>query len=73
MDEVLHPAPAKNEVFSSTDFVELDIPKASKQGISLSKDRKDLITVRAGGIEIDIPIETCETNLLKILQTAASI
>ena len=73
MDEVLHPAPAKNEVFSTTDFVELDIPKVSKQGISLSKDRKDLITVRAGGIEIDIPIETCETNLFKILQTAASI
>lgn len=69
----MHPAPAKNEVFSTTDFVELDIPKVSKQGISLSKDRKDLITVRAGGIEIDIPIETCETNLFKILQAAASI
>ena len=73
LDEVLHPAPAKTEVFSTTDFVELDIPKVSKQGISLSKDRKDLITVRAGGIEIDIPIETCETSLFKILQTAASI
>jgi hypothetical protein len=74
IDEVLHPAPAaKNEVFSTTDFVELDIPKVSKQGITLSKNRKDLITVRAGGIEIDIPIETCETNLFKILQTAASI
>ena len=73
MDEAMHPAPAKNEVFSTTDFVELDIPKASKQGITLSKNRKDLITVRAGGIEIDIPIETCETNLFKILQTAASI
>lgn len=73
IDEVVHPSPAKDEVFSTTDFVELDIPKVSKQGISLSKDRKDLITVRAGGIEIDIPIETCETNLYKILQTAASI
>ena len=69
----MHPAPAKNEVFSTTDFVELDIPKVSKQGTSLSKDQKDLITVRAGGIEIDIPIETCETNLFKILQAAASI
>ena len=73
IDEVMNPAPAKNEVFSTTDFVELDIPKVSKQGITLSKNRKDLITVRAGGIEIDIPIETCETNLFKILQTAASI
>lgn len=73
IDEVMHPTPAKNEVFSTTDFVELDIPKVSKQGITLSKNRKDLITVRAGGIEIDIPIETCETNLFKILQTAASI
>ena len=73
IDEVMHTAPAKNEVFSTTDFVELDIPKVSKQGITLSKNRKDLITVRAGGIEIDIPIETCETKLFKILQTAASI
>ena len=73
IDEVMHPSPAKNEVFSTADFVELDIPKVSKQEITLSKNRKDLITVRAGGIEIDIPIETCETNLFKILQTAASI
>ncbi len=67
------PTPSKDEVFSSTDFVELDIPKVSKQSINLSKNRSNLITVRAGGIEIDIPIETCETNLFKILQTAASI
>ena len=66
IDEVMHPTPAKNnEVFSTTDFVELDIPKVAKQGITLSKNRKDLITVRAGGIEIDVPIETCETNLFK--------
>ena len=71
--EVMHPAPAKEEVFSSTDFVELDIPKVTKQSITISKNRKDFITVRAGGIEIDVPIETCETNLFKILQTAASI
>ena len=74
IDEKMHPTPAKNNaVFSTTDFVELDIPKVAKQGITLSKNRKDLITVRAGGIEIDVPIETCETNLFKILQTAASI
>lgn len=76
IDEVMHPAPAAKgdfNVFSTTDFVELDIPKVSKQGITLSKNRKDLITVRAAGIEIDVPIETCETNLFKILQTAASI
>ena len=29
--------------------------------------------VRAGGIEIDVPITTEETTLFKILQTAASI
>ena len=76
IDEVMHPAPAAKgdfDVFSTTDFVELDIPNVSKQGITLSKNRKDLITVRAAGIEIDVPIETCETNLFKILQTAASI
>ena len=71
--EAMYPTPSKDEVFSSTDFVELDIPKVSKQSIKLSKNRNNLITVRAGGIEIDIPIETCETNLFKILQTAASI
>ena len=71
--EAMYPTPSKDEVFSSTDFVELDIPKVSKQSINLSKNRINLITVRAGGIEIDIPIETCETNLFKILQTAASI
>lgn len=63
----------EGEVFSSTDFVELDIPHASKQRISVGIDRKEIITVRAAGIEIDIPIETCETNLFKILQTATSI
>ena len=36
-------------------------------------DLKELITVRAGGIEIDIPITTEETILFKIFQTAASI
>ena len=71
--EAMSPTPSKDEVFSSTDFVELDIPKVSKQSINLSKNQNNLITVRAGGIEIDIPIETCETNLFKILQTAASI
>lgn len=76
VDEVTHPvAAAKGEfdVFSTNDFVELDIPKVSKQNISLSRNRKDLITIRAAGIEIDVPIETCETNLFKILQTAANI
>lgn len=76
INEIMHPTPtAKGEldVFSTNDFVELDIPKVSKQGITLSKNRKDLITIRATGIEIDVPIETCETNLFKILQTAASI
>ena len=74
IDEKMHPTPAKNnEVFSPTDFVELDIPKVSKQSITISKNRKEFITVRTGGIEIDVPIETCETNLFKILQTAASI
>ena len=34
-------------------------------------DLKELITVRAGGIEIDIPITTEETILFKIFQTAA--
>lgn len=44
------------------------------QNIKLqSVDRKELITVRAGGIEIDVPITTEETTLFKILQTAASI
>ena len=71
--EAIYPTQSKDEVFSSTDFVELDIPKVSKQSINLSKNRNNLITVRTGGIEIDIPIETCETNLFKILQTAASI
>lgn len=71
--EAMYPTPSKDEIFSSTDFVELDIPKVSKQSINLSKNRSNLITVRAGGIEIDIPIEICETNLFKILQTAASI
>ena len=59
--------------FSTTDFVEVDIPKVSKQSITISKNRKEFITVRTGGIEIDVPIETCETNLFKILQTAPSI
>ena len=73
IDEAMPSTPAKGEVFSTTDFVELDIPKVSKQGMTLSRNRNDLITIRAGGIEIDVPIETCETNLFKILQTAASI
>jgi hypothetical protein len=53
--------------------VELDIPHASAHRISVGIDRKELITVRAGVIEIDIPITTEETTLFKILQTAASI
>ena len=69
----MHPTPSKGEIFSTTDFVEVDIPKVSKQNITISKNRKEFITVRTGGIEIDVPIETCETNLSKILQTAASI
>ena len=78
VDEMMHAVPSteakgESDVFSTNDFVELDIPKVSKQSITLSRDRKDIITVRAAGIEIDVPIETCETNLFKILQTAASI
>lgn len=76
IDEMMHPSvPAKGDfdVFSTNDFVELDIPKVSKQSISISRNRNDFITIRAAGIEIDVPIETCETNLFKILQTAASI
>lgn len=78
INEITHPAPGNNvdgefDIFSTNDFVELDIPAVSKQSITLSRNRKDLITIRAAGIEIDVPIETCETNLFKILQTAASI
>ena len=61
------------EVFQASEFVELDIPSASKHRIAVGIDRKELITVRAGGIEIDIPITTEETILFKIFQTAASI
>lgn len=34
--------------------------------------KEELITVRAGGIEIDVPIITEETTLFKILKTADS-
>ena len=61
------------DIFQAAEFVELDIPHASAHRISVGIDRKELITVRAGGIEIDIPITTEETTLFKILQTAASI
>ncbi len=40
IDEVMHPAPAKNEVFSTTDFVELDIPKVSKTRNKSFKESK---------------------------------
>ncbi|MBR4599038.1 MAG: hypothetical protein IKO39_03200 [Treponema sp.] len=60
-------------VFQASEFVELDIPASSKHRISVGTDRKELITVRAGGIEIDVPITTEETTLFKIFQTAASI
>ena len=65
--------PEDTEVFQGSEFVELDIPASSKHRISVGIDRKELITVRAGGIEIDIPITTEETILFKIFQTAASI
>ena len=58
IDEKMHPTPSKGEIFSTTDFVEVDIPKVSKQSITISKNRKEFITVRTGGIEIDVPIET---------------
>ena len=61
------------DIFQASEFVELDIPGASKHRISVGIDRKELITVRAGGIKIDIPITTEETALFKIFQTAASI
>ena len=44
----------ESDVFSTNDFVELDIPKVSKQSIILSRNRKDIITVRAAEIEIDV-------------------
>ena len=65
--------PDNTDVFQASEFVELDIPASSKHRISVGIDRKDLITVRAGGIEIDIPITTEETILFKIFHTAASI
>ena len=61
------------DIFQASKFVELDIPHASKYQITVGIDRKEQITVRAGGIEIDIPITTEETTLFKILQTAASL
>ena len=57
--------------FQSSEFVELDIPHTSKHQITAGIDRKELITVRAGGIEIDIPITTEETTLFKIFQRLA--
>ena len=63
----------KCDIFQASEFVELDIPEAGRHAISIGQSRKDLITVRASGIEIDIPITTEETTLFKILQTAASI
>lgn len=68
-----HPESESNDIFQTSEFVELDIPHASKHQITVGIDRKELITARAGGIEIDIPITTEETTLFKILQTAASI
>jgi len=68
-----HPKSESPDIFQASEFVELDIPHASKHQITVCIDRKELITVRAGGIEIDIPITTEETTLFKILQTAASI
>ena len=52
IDEITHPVPGSKSdgdfnVFSTNDFVELDIPAVSKQSITLSKNRKDLITIRA--------------------------
>ena len=61
------------DIFQASEFVELDIPAAGRHAISIGQSRKELITVRAGGIEIDIPITTEETTLFKIFQTAASI
>lgn len=68
-----HPESESTDIFQASEFVELDIPHASKHQITVGIDRKELITVRAAGIEIDIPITTEETTLFKILQTAASI
>lgn len=68
-----HPESESPDIFQASEFVELDIPHASKHQITVGIDRKELITVRAGGIEIDVPITTEETTLFKIFQTAASI
>ena len=62
-----------DEALHSSDFVELDIPKISKIPVNLSKNPFDYITVRAGGIEIDIPIVTDSKTLFTIFSTAASI
>lgn len=48
--------PENTEVFQASEFVELDIPGASKHRIAVGIDRKELITVRAGGIEIYLVI-----------------
>ena len=54
--EAIYPTPSKDEVFSSTDFVELDIPKVSKQSINLSKNRNNLITSPAANTRKVFPI-----------------
>lgn len=51
------------DIFQASEF-----PHASAHRISVGINRKKLITVRAGGIEIDIPITTEETKLFKIFQ-----
>lgn len=66
-----HSESESNDIFQASELVELDIPHASKHQIKVGIDRKELITVRAGGIEIDIPITTGETTLFKILQRLA--
>ncbi len=44
-----HPDSEYNDIFQASEFVEHDIPHASKHQITVGIDRKELITVRAGG------------------------
>lgn len=46
-----HPESESTDIFQASEFVELDIPHASKHQITVGIDRKELITVRAAGIE----------------------
>ena len=44
-----HSESESNDIFQASELVELDISHASKHQIKVGIDRKELITVRAGG------------------------